>query len=298
MEYALWLAPAVVILLLAVAYFLWRSPPAPEPPAKRPVFDRPIDAQAGLEPVSLSSLGQAMDDNQAHTTGTWVSQQAPGSRYVGRYFKVAQSGQATAVFEVPNHLTDGTYDVLISYVPAPDRATNVRVQVVAAKGAVIHKTVNQRQPPPIDGLFHSLGTFSFQGQAEERIEISAEGADGSVAIDAVRFVRAIDGLAKVPTERGKTSEGTGAEAKGIGDAHPLPKHGAKPPATEANSEAKGARPKTGAAVNSKRAKPMPKPTIVESKGSPAASTAKKKDAGTGKPPLKPAAKGAADKLPE
>ena len=65
-----------------------------------------------------------------------------------------------------------------------------KVQVFPADGKPVSMTVNQRQAPKIDGLFHSLGTFAFQGGQNERIEISAQAADGTVVVDAVQFLPA------------------------------------------------------------------------------------------------------------
>ena len=43
--------------------------------------------------------------------------------------------------------------------------------------------------PLIDGVFLSLGTFEFSAESKAAVEISNEGADGHVIVDAVQFVR-------------------------------------------------------------------------------------------------------------
>jgi hypothetical protein len=193
----------------------------------RPAYNRPQDVQAALEPVSLSSLeGVALDDNHAQIAhGNWPPQQLPGGKYVGRFFLLAKSGDNVARFEVPNTLLPGNFEVRLSYVPGPDRATNAKVQVVPAGGKAINLTVNQRQPPTIAGLFHSLGTFAFQGQLGEQIEISAQGTDGSVVVDAVQFVRVREPIAK-PSAK----PATGAPPK--------------PPAASPNKGKASGKPKT------------------------------------------------------
>ncbi len=139
-----------------------------------------------MEPVSARSLsGTVLDDNAADLEGNWAPQQDLRDKYVGRYYQLAQSGEHVARFPVR---VSGAFEVRMSYVPAPNRATNVKVQVVPADGKAVTVTVNQRTAPTIDGLFHSLGTFTFQGGPDERIEISAQGADGSVVADAVQFI--------------------------------------------------------------------------------------------------------------
>jgi len=47
-------------------------------------------------------------------------------------------------------------------------------------------TVNQRLPPPIDGVFKSLGQFNFADSA--KVIIGTENTDGYVVIDAVQFL--------------------------------------------------------------------------------------------------------------
>jgi hypothetical protein len=48
--------------------------------------------------------------------------------------------------------------------------------------------VNQQKKPPIDGLFLSLGTFTFAKGKAGKVEISNEGVDGHVIVDAVQFL--------------------------------------------------------------------------------------------------------------
>ncbi len=191
-EYLIWLSPALVLLVAAMIYLKTRSPKPPvviQQQQQRPAFNSEEDAKAGVEPVRVESLGVgALDDNAAVLRGDWLATQDLRDKYVGRYYQVAKSGDHVARFPVT---VSGTFEVRMSYVPAPQRATNVKVQIFPADGKPVTITVNQRQPPAIDGLFHSLGTFNFQGGDDERIEISAQGADGSVVADAVQFIRAV-----------------------------------------------------------------------------------------------------------
>ena len=48
--------------------------------------------------------------------------------------------------------------------------------------------MNQRQPPPIDGLFLSLGTYDFTAEQPAAVVISNAGTDGYVVIDAVQWL--------------------------------------------------------------------------------------------------------------
>lgn len=53
--------------------------------------------------------------------------------------------------------------------------------------------VNQSQPPPIDGLFISLGTFRFEADNESLVTIETKGTDGHVIVDAVQFIKQEEG---------------------------------------------------------------------------------------------------------
>jgi len=196
-QYLLWLSPAVVIVVAFIVYQQTRGPRVIGKRQPRPTFNRPQDQQAAVEPVSLKDLqGIALDDNEAELEGTWSPRQVQGAKYVGRYFQVAKSGPHLARFDVPSSV-NGRFEVRMSYVAGPDRATQVTVRVCASAQGPATRTVNQRQEPAINGLFHVLGTFTFtgrtaQGKPVERIEISADGADGDVVVDAVQFVPAGD----------------------------------------------------------------------------------------------------------
>ena len=81
----------------------------------------------------------------------------------------------------------GRYEVRMSYSPNPNRATNVPVTVVHAGGKTTVK-VNERQAPRIDQAFLSLGTFRFEKGKSGYVEITNEGVDGYVVIDAVQWL--------------------------------------------------------------------------------------------------------------
>jgi hypothetical protein len=50
--------------------------------------------------------------------------------------------------------------------------------------------VDQRTTPPIDKLFLSLGTFRFEAGTSAVVEVSNEGVDGHVLVDAVQVLPA------------------------------------------------------------------------------------------------------------
>ncbi|MEZ6052096.1 MAG: FAD-dependent oxidoreductase, partial [Planctomycetaceae bacterium] len=81
----------------------------------------------------------------------------------------------------------GRYEVRLSYTANPNRATNVPVMIEHANGRE-SRTVNQKQLPPIEKLWVSLGTFEFSAEEDASIVVSNEGADGYVIADAVQLL--------------------------------------------------------------------------------------------------------------
>ncbi len=129
--------------------------------------------------------GIVVDDRAAKLTGGWKSSSA-NRKFVDSGYQhndKDQSGEKSATFEAK--LAPGRYEVRLSYPPNNNRATNVPVDIVHANGES-RVVVNQRIPPPIDGLFQSLGTYEFAGMAA--VVVRTESTDGYVVIDAVQFV--------------------------------------------------------------------------------------------------------------
>ena len=130
--------------------------------------------------------GIVVDDAQATTTGSWTGSTALrpfiGSGY--RHDGNAGKGSHTITFQTP--LEPGQYTVWLAYSPNANRATNVPVVIRHADG-VTRRQINQQTPPPRDGLFVSLGSFSFGDSGT--VELSNKNTNGHVVADAVRFKR-------------------------------------------------------------------------------------------------------------
>ncbi len=133
--------------------------------------------------VASSLPGIVADDDQAEFTGHWVTSHA-NSPYVGQHYrhdggdkKVASS--ATWSIELPKA---GQYEVRISYAKNKNRSTKVPVTV--GSQTVL---INQRQTPPHDGAWVTVGTFALGNTA--KIEITNSGTDdGYVIVDAVQLI--------------------------------------------------------------------------------------------------------------
>jgi hypothetical protein len=137
---------------------------------------------------SARLAGVVVDNLAAEIHGAWKESNYSTNFVDRNYLHDADSekGRKSARF-VPDLPRDGLYDVLISYTPRANRATNVPVTVHSQDGA---KTVylNQTLTPTIDKVFASVGQFRFAAGNRGAVVISNQGTKGFVVVDAVRFV--------------------------------------------------------------------------------------------------------------
>lgn len=152
--------------------------------ADKQVLEWEMDGKIHTNPERLPGL--VVDNPAAERTGPWsISRSIPPM--VGlNYLHDNKEGNGGCVvryrIEVPEA---GSYEVRISYPAHSNRATNTPVTVHHTDGVTtLH--VNQRITPPIDGLFFSLGVFTFDHEAI--ITISNENTDGHVVADAVQWI--------------------------------------------------------------------------------------------------------------
>jgi hypothetical protein len=146
--------------------------------------------------------GVVVDNLAAEIKGAW-KESSYSTNFVDRNYLHdgnADKGKKTARF-VPDLPMDGTYEVLVSYTPRANRATNVPV-TIAAVGGTKTVFVDQTKAPTIDKVFVSLGRFPLKGGTNSSVLISNEGTKGFVVVDAVRFV---------PAGNGKTAQAASAE---------------------------------------------------------------------------------------
>jgi len=153
------------------------------------------EQNAVIELAELANLirssklpGIVMDDKAAELIGDWS-----GSTYgnpvdaSSRHDNNTGKGEKTVIYrlQVP---ADGSYEVRVSYANAPNRASNVPVTIEHANG---RKTVlvNQKQEPPLEKAFASLGTFSFNKDKPAVISISNKDTNGIVGADAVQLLK-------------------------------------------------------------------------------------------------------------
>ena len=143
-------------------------------------------ARFSLDPTKLPGL--VFDDEAMTRTGVWLpSSSSPG--YVGTHYwhdSHKELGKKSVRFKI-TVTSAGRYEVRLSYTANPNRATNVRVSTQHVDGQSVRR-VNQRQEPPIDKSFISLGKFRFEPGKPAWVEITNDGADGHVIADAVQLL--------------------------------------------------------------------------------------------------------------
>lgn len=137
----------------------------------------------GIEAKTLPGI--VVDDSEAKTTGEWRPSRA-SSKYIGPSYVAAKGGDATITFEAKLPKS-GRYEVRLAYPPNANRAPAVPVEIRHAGGAK-QLTINEQNPPPIDGLFVSLGEFEFSAEKPASVMVQTKGAEGYVVVDAVQWL--------------------------------------------------------------------------------------------------------------
>ena len=145
-------------------------------------------ATGQLEPINQSVLpGVVVDNPDAELKGIWAH--SSGVRnFVGIDYIYATKGDGnnTARFPVKFEKA-GQYEVHISYTHHPNRSSNTLVKVLHKDG-VATRRIDQQKQPSLDGYFISLGTYGFPEGVHDALEISNEGANGTIVADAVQFI--------------------------------------------------------------------------------------------------------------
>lgn len=146
------------------------------------------DRRAGVD--AAKQPGVVADDREAKLAGTWGDSTSQG-KWIGpsyRFVAPADAAGAAATFtaKLP---AEGRYEVRMAYSTAGNRATNVPVTIRHADGEA-KRTVNQKEAPPVDGLFLPLGTFRFTASGPAEVRVTGEGVDGHVIVDAIQWLPA------------------------------------------------------------------------------------------------------------
>jgi hypothetical protein len=156
--------------------------------------------------------GIVVDDAKARKIGEWKSSTFSGS-YVGAGYihdEDKEKGKKTLTFQ-PEIPKTGKYEVWLAYSADSNRCDKVPVTIFSADG---EKTVyvNEKRPPDIEGLFHSLGQFTFEKTGQGFVIVSNEGTHGHVIADALVFIP-IDQLAGLGEQKPAVQEKPSAAAE-------------------------------------------------------------------------------------
>lgn len=144
---------------------------------------------ASAKGVDVKKLeGVIVDDAQAKYEGVWTDSGA-AKKFIGEGYRHdgnTKDGKCVAQFAAKLPAA-GKYEVRLGYAANTNRATAVPVQVQHAKGTEIVR-VNQRQTPPIDELFTSLGVFEFTADQPATVIVTNSGTNGYTVVDAVQWL--------------------------------------------------------------------------------------------------------------
>ncbi len=146
---------------------------------------QPRPPKVVLEPEKLD--GTVIDDSQAKKEGQWLESHAI-SGYVGHgYVHDDATGRGEKkIHFTASDLKPGKYEVRVAYSANGNRASNVPVTITSAGKNIHQGEINQKQKPPVEKIFVSLGKFDLSG--EVTVTLSNEGVDGHVVADAVQFL--------------------------------------------------------------------------------------------------------------
>lgn len=146
----------------------------------------PQPSARSVDPASLK--GVVVDDSEAKLEGAWIESSAIGP-WVGKGYRHdgnARDGKSKARFEarLPK---SGRYQVRVAYTPNNNRASNLKLTVHNAIGYHVIP-LNQKARHNADAPFTLIGVFDFDTNRLSAVDVSNEGADGHVIIDAVQWL--------------------------------------------------------------------------------------------------------------
>ena len=139
--------------------------------------------------VPLNSLGGViMDGSNVELKGEWTESTSLRPFVGESYFHDGNGAKGMSVakfsFLAPQ---DGIHEIKASYSSFGNRAGNVLFTVEHAKGSS-KIYIDQRKPPPIGGIWVSLGSFDFKKSEQYSVSLSNEDTAGYVVADALQVI--------------------------------------------------------------------------------------------------------------
>lgn len=142
--------------------------------------------RGGIDPEKLDGI--VVDDLHAKLTGNWGYSASSGKWVGSNYLHDHNKGDGSAVASFQTTLPKpGKYEVRVAWSRNANRASNTPVVIHHTAGTTT-VVVNQKEAPPIDSRFASLGIFEFNTTTSAEVTISNSGADGYVIADAVQWI--------------------------------------------------------------------------------------------------------------
>jgi len=164
----------------------------PNPPrtrGRRAPVARP--KQVSVDPKKLPGI--VIQHSGAKLTGRWSPSTHTGPFIGNGYITDDNTDKgAKSVTFTPAVPKAGTYEIRFAYSALANRASNTPVTITTPQGSKTVR-VNQRNRPPIDGLFVSLGRFKLDAGARISIVVGNADTDGYVIVDAIQILPAEDG---------------------------------------------------------------------------------------------------------
>ncbi|MFT6241580.1 MAG: hypothetical protein ACJAQT_003679 [Akkermansiaceae bacterium] len=143
-------------------------------------------SQGFLNPANLPGI--IIDSTAAKLTGTWQESTITSPWIGADYLHDANLLKGEKQVEFSTFLPESkTYQVLISYSPGTNRATNVPITIRHLDGETT-VTIDQTKPAPIHRCFVSVGTYPFAKDQPAIVTLSTQGTNNHVIADAVSFV--------------------------------------------------------------------------------------------------------------
>ncbi|MEZ6126755.1 MAG: DUF1553 domain-containing protein [Planctomycetaceae bacterium] len=172
------------------------------------------DRVAPNSPTLLASgelTGVVVDDRNAEYSGEWVESTSVKA-YVDAGYRHNSGNAAEGGVTFRTQLAPGRYHVRFAYSASSNRSSRVPVTVSTADGEVT-VVLNQQKTPAGDGVFATLGEFTFDDDAPAAVFVDAPHAGaGVVVVDAVQFLSLSD-TADVSRQRKADSSEDPAAAK-------------------------------------------------------------------------------------
>ncbi len=170
---------------------------------------------------SSRAQGIVVDDRNAKKIGLWKESSSVKSYVDDGYLhdENKDRGKKSVTFE-PSSLETGSYTVRMSYAHGDNRSSKTQVRVFSADGDSLI-TVNQKSPPPEDGIWIHLGKYRFEKGGAAFVIVSNENADGHVIADAVQFLPENAGAEKEPIAEENNKDQQESLKRAITDAERL-----------------------------------------------------------------------------